>query len=116
MGSIGAQQGLMSEDLQRAADNVVLLVDDIWMMGMENSIYSIDIGASNILALDAPASTTLIDEAADLMALTIKESLASLEYYIDTLDDYAPGEYAIAMDNAAAHARYIDTSIDRFCN
>ena len=116
IGSIGAQQGLMSEDLQRAADNVVLLVDDIWLMGMENSIYNIGIRASNILALDAPASTKLIDEAADLMALTLKEALASLEYYIDTLDDYAPGEYSIAMDNAASDARYIHASIDRFCN
>ena len=116
MRSIGAQHGLMGEDLQRAADNLMLLVDDIWLMGMENAIYNIGIRADNIVALDAPASTKLIDEAADLMALTIKESLASLEYYIDTLDDYAASEYVVAMDDAAADARYIYSSIDRFCN
>ena len=120
--SIGAQIGLMGEDLQRAADNVALLVNDIWLMGMENSIYSISIGADKILALDAPESKTnklgmvLIDESADLMALTIKEALASLANYIDTLDDYAAGEYSIAMTDSAADARYIHASIDRFCN
>ena len=119
--SISAQIGLMGEDLQRAADNFVLLLDDIWLMGIESSIYNIGIGADKILALDAPESKTnelgmvLIDESADLMALTLKGALASLANYIDTLDDYAAVEYSIAMDDSAADVKYIHASIDRFC-
>lgn len=115
MRSIGAQSQMLGEDFARASENISLLFDEVWAMGIENTLYTIDQGANNILALSAPGSATSVHRAAQKMARTIQTSMDFYEQGIANLDVSEMEKGADFLTLAGDDAQHVSGLMATFC-
>ena len=115
MRSIGAQYGTLGEDLARAAEDTALLRDEVWVIGVENTLYIIDRQANGILALSGPESTASVSHAAQQMAQRIQTSMQFYEQGLASLDFDILEQGADYSTPAGDDAEHIYGLIASFC-
>ena len=107
MRRIGALAEIMQDDMVRAADNPVLLYDELWLMGRTNNIYVFNQDAANILALDSPESSVGVSRAATQMAQRIQTSMADMETEVENHDEASFTRAILTMNLAAGDAKHV---------
>lgn len=114
--SIGTQVGMLSEDWAEAANNPILLLDDIWVMGRETDLMVLTLQADRIIALEPPPSARQLD---DMVATTMVMAQQVFQLQSDgitTTDMEMFMEGSNLMDSVSDRARWIRAEMDAFCD
>ena len=114
--SIGAQVGMLSEYWAEAANNPILLLDDIWVMGRETDLMALTLHADRIIALEPPPSARQLD---DMVATTMVMAQQVFQLQSDgitatDMDMFMEGSNL--MDSVSDRARWIRAEMDAFCD
>ena len=117
MRSFGAQMGLLGERWLEAADNPILIFDDMWVMGRETDLEVLMLTADRMIDLSPPPSARKLDDLVETTMEMTKQVLQLQSDGVTTADMDLFIEGANMMGSVSDRARWIrvDMDVGVFC-
>ena len=86
MRSFGAQMGLLGERWREAAENPLLLFDDVWVLGRETDLTVLMLEADQMIELSPPSSAVQIDRMVERTMQKTRDALGVISIGVTTPD------------------------------
>ena len=98
---------MLSEDWAEAANNPILLLDDIWVMGRETDLMVLTLQADRIIALEPPPSARQLDDMVATAMVMAQQVFQLQSDGITATDMEMFIEGSNLMDSVSDRARWI---------
>ena len=112
---LGTLVTMLGEDLERAAQNPLLLADEVWLVGRDQDIHIISLRAEAISKLESTESAAKVSRAAQQLSQRVQTAMAHLKIGIKDSDDIALNNFSRVLDQSAGDAKHIRGLIDSWC-